>query len=78
MISIKNISGQTFNIGDEYNISIKNLVSMISNHMNVKIKIEKDNKRLRPKKARSIFYLVVVKKHKNYLNGDHNIITKRV
>tara|TARA_X000000950_G_C13746992_1_gene590973 strand:+ start:47 stop:1045 length:999 start_codon:yes stop_codon:yes gene_type:complete len=51
MISIKNISGQTFNIGNEYNISIKNLVSMISNHMNVKIKIEKDNKRLRPKKS---------------------------
>ena len=32
-------------------LTIKNLVSMISNHMNVKIKIEKDNKRLRPKKS---------------------------
>ncbi len=68
MIDTKNISGQTFNIGSEYNISIDKLASIISNLMKVKIQIMKDKKRLRPTNSEVDILSCSSKKAKKILN----------
>ena len=47
----KNILGQTFNLGTGHEISIKEIVKMVSDILNKKLVIVKDNKRIRPKKS---------------------------
>lgn len=46
-----NSNGEVINIGSGYDISIENLVEIISKQMSVKVNIIKDNKRVRPKKS---------------------------
>ncbi len=50
-INNKNILGQTFNLGTGHEISIKEIVKMVSDILNKKLVIVKDNKRIRPKKS---------------------------
>ena len=46
-----NSNGEVINIGSGYDISIENLVKIISKLMSVEVNIIKDNKRVRPKKS---------------------------
>ena len=49
--SKKNLSGEAFNVGSSYQLSMKDLTFLIADLMNVDIKIIKDSKRVRPKKS---------------------------
>lgn len=47
----KNVNGHVINLGCGYDISIKDLVKLISKEMSVKVEILSDKKRIRPKKS---------------------------
>ena len=48
-ITAKNINGEVINIGSNFEISIREIIGMVSGIMNRKIKIKKDILRIRPK-----------------------------
>ena len=50
-IAAKNIEGEIINLGSGTETSIKDLVEIISTQMNIKCKIVKDKKRIRPLKS---------------------------
>ena len=50
-INNRKILGQTFNLGTGYEISVKDIVKMVSVILNKKLIIVKDNKRIRPNKS---------------------------
>ena len=58
--------GEIINIGSGFEISIKDLVSKISKITGIKIHIQSENKRIRPKKVRWTGYLQTQKKQKEY------------
>ena len=60
--------GEIINIGSGFEISIKELVSTISNISGCKINIQKDRKRTRPKKSEVDRLYANNKKAKNILN----------
>ena len=50
-LNLKKHKGDLINLGGSFEISIKDLVSMVSNILQKKIRIEKDPTRLRPAKG---------------------------
>ena len=62
--------GEIINIGSGYEISIKELVDIISEIMNVKINIIQDKKRLRPSKSEVMRLCADNNKAKNILNWN--------
>ena len=63
----KNIYGETFNFGSSYQLSIRDLVILIGNLMNVDIKIVTDKTRIRPKKSEVMSLLANSSKAKKIL-----------
>ena len=64
-IKNKNILGEVINIGNNFEISIKEIIKNISQITNKKIKIKIENKRIRAKKAKCIDYILITEKQKN-------------
>ena len=60
--------GEIINIGSGFEISVKDLVSQISKIMGVKIDIQKEKKRIRPKKSEVDRLYADIKKAKKILN----------
>ncbi len=60
--------GEIINIGSGFEISVKDLVSQISKIMGVKIDIQKDKERIRPKKSEVDRLYANIKKAKKILN----------
>tara|TARA_B100000787_G_C16191747_1_gene297983 strand:- start:1229 stop:2233 length:1005 start_codon:yes stop_codon:yes gene_type:complete len=66
--SNKNLSGETFNFGSSYQLSIKELVYIIAKIMKVDIKIVKDKTRIRPKKSEVLSLLADSSKAKKTIS----------
>ena len=60
--------GEIINVGSGFEISVKDLVSQISKIMGVKIDIQKDKERIRPKKSEVDRLYANIKKAKKILN----------
>lgn len=69
--------GEIINVGSGFEISIKELVSKISNILGFKINIQKDLKRTRPKKSEVDRLYANNKKAKNILNWTPKYSTKK-
>ncbi len=69
VLSIKNKTsiGEIINIGSNFEISIKDVVSLVSKIMSKEIKIKKDTNRVRPKKSEVLRLLASNKKAKKIL-----------
>ena len=69
VLSIKNKKsiGEIINIGSNFEISIKDVVSLVSKIMSKEIKIKKDTNRVRPKKSEVLRLLASNKKAKKIL-----------
>lgn len=50
---------------------------MIADIMGVDLTIETDEQRLRPEKVKSSVFGQKIKRRRNYLDGNHNIVVKR-
>ena len=65
----KNVSGEIINLGTGYDISILELVKIISKEMSTKVEVISDKKRIRPKKSEIDKLKANNKKAKKFLAG---------
>ena len=68
----KKIIGETINIGNNFEISIREILNILKEDYNFKFRIKIDKKRIRPKKSFLDFMLLIIRL-KNYLDGRQNL-----
>ena len=68
----KNIKGKVYNLGDTFQVSIKELILLISQLLSVKLKIVTEKKRFRPEKSEVMSLLCDSSKAKKELNWKPN------
>tara|TARA_Y100000389_G_scaffold204304_1_gene256144 strand:- start:933 stop:1937 length:1005 start_codon:yes stop_codon:yes gene_type:complete len=74
--SNKDLSGETFNFGSSYRLTIKDLVHLIAKIMKKDITIIKDNSRVRPKKSEVMSLLADSSKAKKIINWKPKYVGK--
>ena len=70
----KKIIGETINIGNNFEISIREILNILKEDYNFKFRIKIDKKRIRPKKVKFLDFMLLIKKLKNYLGGNQNLM----